>query len=159
MLPSELTKDHVLNMQWISLFKHQPEHGSPRTRAQFSENKSAPKLENRKKSPCPPRAPNLLHVLPSRMVGWNELCNPGMSKCLLRFPAWPNYLLHWKHMKFFSLMWVAMWLLKFPDWSNESSHSDQNASFPHSLRANASSFHYGFGVDWEDTPPWHLSNS
>ena len=32
---------------------------------------------NRKTSPCSPRALNLLHVLPSRMVGWNELCNPG----------------------------------------------------------------------------------
>ena len=27
-------------------------------------------------SPCSPRAPNLLHVLPSRMVGWHKLCNP-----------------------------------------------------------------------------------
>ena len=27
-------------------------------------------------SPCSPRAPNLLHMLPSRMVGWNELYNP-----------------------------------------------------------------------------------
>ena len=25
------------------------------------------------------RAPNLLHVLPSGMVGWNELCNPAQS--------------------------------------------------------------------------------
>ena len=56
-------------MHWISLF-------DPRTGARFSENQSAPKLENRKTSPCSPRAPNLLHVLPSRMVGWNELCNP-----------------------------------------------------------------------------------
>ena len=29
-----------------------------------------------KTSPCSPRAPNLLHVLPSRMVGWNEFCSP-----------------------------------------------------------------------------------
>ena len=55
----------------------EPEHSSPRTGARFSENQSAPKLENRKTSPCSPRAPNLLHVLPSRMVGWNELCNPA----------------------------------------------------------------------------------
>ena len=48
---------------------------SPKTGARFSENQSALKLENRKRSPCSPRAPNLLHVLPSRMVGWNELCN------------------------------------------------------------------------------------
>ena len=25
-------------------------------------------------SPCSPRAPNLLHVLPSGMVGWNDFC-------------------------------------------------------------------------------------
>ena len=43
----------------------------------FSENQSASKLENRKTSPCSPRAPNLLHVFPSRMVGWHKLCNPG----------------------------------------------------------------------------------
>ena len=42
----------------------------------FSENQSAPKLENRKTSSCSPRAPNLLHVLPSRMVGWHNLCSP-----------------------------------------------------------------------------------
>ena len=34
----------------------------------------------------------------------------------------------------------------------------KNASFPHSLRANASSFHFGFGVDWEHQAPWRLSN-
>ena len=44
----------------------------------FSENQSAPRVENRKTSPCSPRAPNLLHMLPSWMVGWNELCNPGV---------------------------------------------------------------------------------
>ena len=36
---------------------------------QFSKNQSAPKLENRKTSPCSPYAPNLLHVLLSRKVG------------------------------------------------------------------------------------------
>ena len=40
-------------------------------------------MENRKTSSYSPRAPNLLHVLPSRMVGWNELCNPGGSTALL----------------------------------------------------------------------------
>ena len=29
------------------------------------------------RSPCSLRAPNLLHVLPSRMVGWDDLCTPG----------------------------------------------------------------------------------
>ena len=43
----------------------------------FSENQSALKLENRKTSPRSPHAPNLLQMLPSRMVGWNELCNPA----------------------------------------------------------------------------------
>ena len=58
------------NMQWIYLFKHEQ-------RARFSENQSTPKLENRKTTPCSARAPNLLHMLPSQMVGWNELCNPA----------------------------------------------------------------------------------
>ena len=34
-------------------------------------------MENWRTSPCYPRAPNLLHVLPSRMVGWNDLCTPA----------------------------------------------------------------------------------
>ena len=63
-------------MQWISLF-------NPRTGARFSENQSTPKLENKKTSPCSPRAPNLFHVLPSRMVGWNKLCNPGWRILLI----------------------------------------------------------------------------
>ena len=49
----------------------------------FSENQSAPKLENRKTSPCSPHAPNLLHLLPSRMVGWHKLCSPVFSYVLL----------------------------------------------------------------------------
>ena len=60
-------------MQWISLF-------GLRTGARFSENQSAPKLENRKTSPCSPCAPNILDVLPSRMVGWNKLCNPANKR-------------------------------------------------------------------------------
>ena len=42
----------------------------------FSENQSAPKLENRKTSPCSPCAPNLLHVLVSRILGYHNLCSP-----------------------------------------------------------------------------------
>ena len=34
-------------------------------------------------SPCSPRAPNLLHLLPSRMVGWHKLCSPVFSYVLL----------------------------------------------------------------------------
>ena len=45
----------------------------------------APKLENRKTSRCSPRALNLLHVLPSRMVGWNKLCNPGQPYSITLF--------------------------------------------------------------------------
>ena len=44
----------------------------------FSVNQSAPKLENRKTSPCSPCAPNLLHVLVSWILGYN-LCSPAES--------------------------------------------------------------------------------
>ena len=43
----------------------------------FSENQSAPKLENRKTSPCSSCAPNLLHVLVSRILGYHNLCSPA----------------------------------------------------------------------------------
>ena len=42
----------------------------------FSENQSAPKLENRETSPCSPCAPNLLHMLVSRIPGYHNLCSP-----------------------------------------------------------------------------------
>ena len=42
----------------------------------FSENQSAPRLENRKISPCSPCAPNLLQVLISRIPGYHNLCSP-----------------------------------------------------------------------------------
>ena len=42
----------------------------------FSGNQSAPKLENRKTSPCFPCAPNLLHVLVSLIPGYHNLCSP-----------------------------------------------------------------------------------
>ena len=45
----------------------------------LSEHQRAPKLENKKTCPCSPRAPNLLHVLPSRMAGWIKLCNPDYN--------------------------------------------------------------------------------
>ena len=81
-------------MQWISLF-------DPRTGARFSENQTAPKLENRKTSPCSPRAPNILHVLPSRMVGWNELCNPDPAVALFLLSEYRSYLLYWLFLLFF----------------------------------------------------------
>ena len=57
----------------------------------FSESQRAPKLENRKTSPCSPRAPNLLHMLPSQMVGWNKLCSPGKELTIPR--AYPIFLI------------------------------------------------------------------
>ena len=48
----------------------------------FSENQSAPKLENRKTSPCSPSAPNLLHVLVSRILGYHNLCSPDWTLTL-----------------------------------------------------------------------------
>ena len=42
----------------------------------FSENQGAPKLENRKTSPYSPCAPNLLHMLVSRIPGYHNLCSP-----------------------------------------------------------------------------------
>ena len=49
----------LTKMQWISFF-------------------NINKCKNKKTSPCYRRAPNLLNVLPSRMVGWNELCSPAL---------------------------------------------------------------------------------
>ena len=69
-------------MQWISLFNH-----------------IGPKFRNRKTSPCSPRAPNLLHVLPSRMVVWNEICNPALNvplfDCIFAHQL-PNFLDLWR---------------------------------------------------------------
>ena len=45
----------------------------------FSENQSAPKLENRKTSPRSPCAPNLLHVLVSWIPGYHNLCSPAAN--------------------------------------------------------------------------------
>ena len=35
-------------------------------------------MENRKTSPCSPCAPNLLHVLVSRILGYHNLCSPAI---------------------------------------------------------------------------------
>ena len=59
----------------------------------FSENQSAPKLENRKTSLCSPCAPNLLHVLVSRIPGYHNLCSPGgRSLARPRLVFWGVYL-------------------------------------------------------------------
>ena len=102
----ELTKDHVLTSAYVNIFRTATRNAlnksvwrkkdcfwlplnkhtmnifiqisnSPRTRARFSENQSAPRLENRKTSPCSPCAPNLLHVRVSRILGYHNLCSPG----------------------------------------------------------------------------------
>ena len=101
----ELTEDHVLTSAYVNIFRTVTRNAvnksvwrkkdcfwlplnkhtmnifiqisnSPRTRARFSENQSAPRLENRKTSPCSPCAPNLLHVLVSRTLGYHNLCSP-----------------------------------------------------------------------------------
>ena len=78
-------KQTCIEYLYLSTVLWEPEHGSPRTRAWFSENQSPHKLENRKTSPCSPRAPNLLYVLPcSWMVGWNKLCSPVPNVCQVR---------------------------------------------------------------------------
>ena len=61
----------------------------------FSENQSAPKLENRKTSPCSPCAPNLLHVLLSRTTGYHNLCSPESRLSLLLFTKVGNYDDYW----------------------------------------------------------------
>ena len=87
-------------------------HYSPRTRARLPKNQSAPKLENRRTpqwttSPCSPRAPDLLHVLPSRMVGWSELCNPdNLTLCLGRARInFTGYLLQIQQYFFSQALW------------------------------------------------------
>ena len=68
-------KQTCIEYLYLSTVLREPEHGSPRTGARFSENQSAPKLENRKTSPCSPCAPNLLHVLISRILGYHNFCS------------------------------------------------------------------------------------
>ena len=62
------------NMQWISLFKHQ-QMWALRHRAQCSETLSTVLWEPEYTgASCSPRAHNLLYVLVSRIVGYNDLC-------------------------------------------------------------------------------------
>ena len=91
----ELTKDHVLTSAYVKIFRTVTRNAVNRGvwgenrffltslkqtcneyLIKFSENQSAPKLENRKTSPCSPCAPDLLHVLVSRIPGYHNLCSP-----------------------------------------------------------------------------------
>ena len=90
----------------------------------FYENQTAPKLENRKTSPCSPHAPNLLHVLPSRMVGWHKLCNPAnvthpwsvpTKKRKRAYDSFSNEFVNgqqlWLDQSYFSFCWYCIKLL------------------------------------------------
>ena len=102
----ELTEDHVLTSEYVKIFRTVTRNAVNKSvwrkkrlfltslkqtcneyLIKFSENQSAPKLENRKTSPCSPCAPNLLHVLPSRMVGWHKLCSPD-RRCWQLWLIW-----------------------------------------------------------------------
>ena len=63
----------------ISVRTSQLENGSPRTgeHLKLENRRTSPSFPSFPCSPCSPRAPNLLHVLPSGMVGWNDFCTPG----------------------------------------------------------------------------------
>ena len=84
----ELTKDHVITSAYVKIF---------RTVTRNAANKNVWRKKDcswlplkkcnehlylninkcKKTSPYSPRASNLLHMLQSRMVGWNELWNPA----------------------------------------------------------------------------------
>ena len=84
----ELTEDHVRTSAYVKIFRIVTRNAINKSfwrkkdcswpplkqicneyLMKFSENQSAPKLENRKTSSCSPCAPNLLHVLLSRIAG------------------------------------------------------------------------------------------
>ena len=108
----ELTEDHVLTSACVKSFRTVTRNAVNKSvwrkkrlfltslkqtcneyLIKFSENQSAPKLENRKTSPCAPCAPNLLHVLVSRILGYHNLCGTSASQaCALRM----NVHLNWK---------------------------------------------------------------
>ena len=91
----ELTEDHVLTSAYVKVFRIVTRNAANKSfwrkkdcswpplkqicneyLMKFSENQSAPKLENRKTSPCSPCAPNLLHLLVSRILWYHNLCSP-----------------------------------------------------------------------------------
>ena len=97
----ELTEDHVLASAYVKIFRAVTRNAVNKSvwmkkrlfltslketcneyMIKFSENQSAPKLENRKTSPCSPCAPNLLHVLVSWIPGYHNLCSPGQESAL-----------------------------------------------------------------------------
>ena len=99
----ELTEDHVLISAYVKIFRTVTRNAVNKSvwrkkrlfltslkqtcneyLIKFSENQSAPKLENRKTSPC---SPNLLHVLVSRIPGYHNLCSPGLGNFF--WARWP----------------------------------------------------------------------
>ena len=106
----ELTEDHVLTSAYVKVFRIVTRNAANKSfwrkkdcswpplkqicneyLMKFSENQSAPKLENRKTSPCSPCAPNVLHVLVSRILGYHNLCSPAaMQDFWVRARVHPN---------------------------------------------------------------------
>ena len=105
----ELTKDHVLTSAYVKIFRTVTRNAVNRGvwgenrffltslkqtcneyLIKFSENQSAPKLENRKTSPCSPCAPNLLHVLVSQIPGYHNLCSPVVNIKIVE-PTWQQF--------------------------------------------------------------------
>ena len=74
------------------------EHSALRHRAQCSETQSTVLWDTEHTgAPCSPRAPNLLYVLPTRLVGWNDLCSPAsyLGEIFERVQFVPFSLLSW----------------------------------------------------------------
>ena len=109
----ELTKDHVLTSAYVKIFRTVTRNAVNKSVWRKKDcswlplNKHAMNIwlsflrirahlswRTGKTSPCSPRAPNLLHVLPSRMVGWHDLCSPG-HWCFLSLKRMENCAICW----------------------------------------------------------------
>ena len=120
---------------------------------------SAPKLENRKTSPCSPRTPNSLHMLPSRMVGWNELCNPDLdiiesfwSLIQNNTATGPIYIY---------CVWLRLKLWRRPK-PDQISRIWQGSDWPHCDQADVAVIKFGLSfllVSNPDTSSWHWDQS
>ena len=58
----------------MNIFISTPDHDSPRASFSVFKEHGSPKTY-----PCSPCAPNLLHVLVSRIVGYHNLCSPAQG--------------------------------------------------------------------------------